>query len=99
MQIKTSDLIQKLISASEQSCKCEDENLTRMLQETFSEKDMNEFMTFKDVAKLSRICIEYSRFTSVRTVCKVLQDLGVAENDIDVMNNEIFRDELSKYFI
>jgi hypothetical protein len=48
--------------------------------------------------KIVRAVTDFSRFVSIRTTCKVLQDLGIIENDIDVMNNEDFRNALGKSY-
>ena len=98
MSIKTSELINKLVLASESSCKCEDENFKRIFAETFNGKSKNDMVSVEDMVKVARAITDYSRFASIRTTCKVLQDLGIAESDIDIMNNDAFRSELAKTF-
>lgn len=98
MRIKTSELISKLVLASEESCKCEDENFNRIVMETLNNKSKNDTVSVDEVIKIVRAVTDFSRFASVRTICKVLQELDIAENDINVMNNEEFRNELLKVF-
>lgn len=89
--IKTTELLEKLMVASEESCKCEDENFNRMTEEIFKGKNIKDSVSIADMAKILRVVTDYSRFTTMRTTCKVLQDLGIAENDLDVLNNDDFR--------
>lgn len=91
MELKTSELLQKLMVASEESCKCEDENLLRMVKEVVGMKAKTDYVSVEEIAKLLRITTDFSRFISMRTTCKVLQDLGIIEKDVDVFNNEEFR--------
>lgn len=89
--IKTSELLEKLMVASEESCKCEDENFNRMSEKIFKDRNIEDYVSILDMAKILRVVTDYSRFTTMRTTCKVLQDLGIVENDIDVLNNNDFR--------
>lgn len=98
MTIKTSELISKLVLASEESCKCEDENYNRVMRETFAGKALNDTISVADFIEAARTITDFSRFASIRTTCKVLQDLGVVEQDVDVLNNDAFRNELAKSF-
>lgn len=90
-KIKTSELISKLALASEEACKCEDENFFRVLTEK-----VHNPITPKDLVKVIRATTDFSRFSSIRAICKVLQDLDVIENDVDVFNNDDFRNTLAK---
>jgi hypothetical protein len=45
-----------------------------------------------------RTISDFDRFASIRTTCKVLQELGIIENDVDVFDNTAFRSELKKVF-
>lgn len=96
--IKTSELIEKLAFASEESCKCEDENFNRVICDVFCEKSATDCISLIEMVKVIRAITDYSRFTSIRTICKVLQDLGITENDIDVFNNDEFRNVLVNCF-
>lgn len=98
MQLKTSELINKLVSVSENSLKCEDENFNRFTKENIKDKMACEPVTYTDVMYLLRASTEYSRFAYIRTTCKILQDLGIVENDVDVFNNEDFRNALAKAY-
>ena len=93
-KIKTSELISKLALASEEACKCEDENFLRV---TELEKLSNP-ITSLDLVKVIRATTDFSRFSSIRAICKVLQELDIIENDVDVFNNEDFRSALEKTF-
>ena len=96
-KIKTSELISKFALASEEACKCEDENFLRVLTETVHKKEM-ENVTYADVANIARAVTDFSRFSSMRAMCKVLQELDIIENDVDVFNNDDFRKILAKAF-
>ena len=96
--IKTSELIQKLALASEESCKCEDENFNRIFTETFKGKSKNDMVSVEDMIKVARVITDFSRFSSIRTTCKVLQELDIAESDVDVFDNDAFRSELATAF-
>ena len=98
MSIKTSELISKIVLASEASCQCEDENFQRIVNEVITSKSEKDFVSLADLLKIIRATTDFSRFISIRTTCKVLQDLGIAENDVDVFDNDAFRSELSKAF-
>lgn len=50
----------------------------------------------KRFGKVIRATTDFSRFSSIRAICKVLQDLDVIENDVDVFNNDDFRNTLAK---
>ena len=94
-KIKTSELISKFALASEEACKCEDENFFRV-----SEIDnLSNPPTTEDVVKLIRAATDFSRFASIRTICKVLQELDIIENDVDVLNNTEFRNTLANTFL
>ena len=96
-KIKTSELITKFALASEEACKCEDENFLRVLNEKGHKKE-TENVTYADVANIARAVTDFSRFSSMRTMCKVLQELDIIENDVDVFNNDDFRNALAKAF-
>lgn len=96
-KIKTSELILKFALASEEACKCEDENFLRVLTETVHKKE-TENVTYADVANIARAVTDFSRFSSMRAMCKVLQELDIIENDVDVFNNDDFRNILAKAF-
>lgn len=96
-KIKTSELISKLALASEEACKCEDENFLRVLTEKVHKKE-TENVTYADVANIVRAVTDFSRFSSMRAICKVLQELDIIENDVDVFNNDDFRKILAKAF-
>ena len=96
-KIKTSELISKFALASEEACKCEDEKFLRVLTETVHKKEM-ENVTYADVANIARAVTDFSRFSSMRAMCKVLQELDIIENDVDVFNNDDFRKILAKAF-
>lgn len=91
-KIKTSELILKLTLASEEACKCEDENFFRV---TELEKLSNP-ITPSELVKIIRATTDFSRFSSIRAICKVLQELDIIENDVDVFDNIAFRNELKK---
>lgn len=92
-KIKTSELISKLALASEEACKCEDENFNRVVKD-----NLHNPITTEDLIKIIRATTDFSRFSSIRAICKVLQDLDVIENDVDVFDNAAFRSELKKAF-
>ena len=96
-KIKTSELITKFALASEEACKCEDENFLRVLTKKVHKKE-TENVTYTDVINVARATTDFSRFASIRAICKVLQDLDIAENDVDVFNNDDFRNALAKAF-
>ena len=92
-KIKTSELIKKLALASEEACKCEDENFLRA---TESINYTNDSITVNDAVTLILAATDFSRFSNMRAICKVLQELDLIENDIDVFDNISFRSELVK---
>lgn len=96
-KIKTSELITKLALASEEACKCEDENFLRVLTEKVHKKE-TENVTYADVINVARAVTDFSRFASMRAICKVLQDFDFIESDVDVFNNDDFRNALAKAF-
>lgn len=96
--IKSSDFICELAQAFEESYKCEDENFDRTTKELFSGKDLTDSISIKDCVSLMRMLSEFTRFSSIRTVCKVLQDHNILDKDIDVFNNENFRNVLEKVY-
>ena len=96
-KIKTSELISKLALASEEACKCEDINFEFTFHGAIK-KNMNDTITVAEVTKLLRAISDFDRFASIRATCKVLQELGIAENDVDVFDNNAFRSELEKVF-
>lgn len=93
-KIKTSELIQKMARASEEACKCEDENFFRIAKSA----NLKEPISVEAFSKLLRASTDFSRFASIRAICKVLQDLDLVENDTDVFNNEDFREILKKVY-
>lgn len=95
---KISELISKMALASEEACKCEDENLIRIVDEHLQGKTENDYITAKQLVSVVRASTDFSRFASIRAICKVLQELGIAENDIDVFNNEAFRKVLEEAY-
>lgn len=93
-KIKTNELLTKFVLASEEACKCEDENFFRV---TELEKLHNP-ITPEDLVKIIRATTDFSRFSSIRAICKVLQELDIIENDVDVFNNDDFRNTLKDVF-
>ena len=93
-KIKTSELIGKMALASEEACKCEDENFFRITNLV----NADDPITTKDAIKLIRAATDFSRFSSIRSICKVLQELDIIENDVDVFNNDDFRNTLAKAY-
>ena len=93
-KIKTSELISKLALASEEACKCEDENFFRVS----NIDQLHNPITTEDLLKIIRATTDFSRFSSIRAICKVLQELDIIENDVDVFNNDDFRNVLEKTF-
>lgn len=93
-KIKTSELITKFALASEEACKCEDENFFRVA----NLENLSNPITTADFIKVIRAISDFSRFTSIRAICKVLQDFDFIENDVDVFNNDDFRNALAKAF-
>lgn len=93
-KIKTSELLTKFVLASKEACKCEDENFFRV---TELEKLHNP-ITPEDLVKIIRATTDFSRFSSIRAICKVLQELDIIENDVDVFNNDDFRNTLKDVF-
>lgn len=93
-KIKTSELISKLALASEEACKCEDENFFRVS----NIDQLHNPITTEDLLKIIRATTDFSRFSSIRAICKVLQELDIIENDVDVFNNDDFRNALEKTF-
>ena len=96
-KIKTSELIQKLVLASESACKCEDENFFRVVMEKVPKQNTDN-ITYADAINIARAVTDFSRFSSMREICKVLQELDIIENDVDVFNNTSFRNALAKAF-
>lgn len=95
---KTSELISKMALASEEACKCEDENLIHIVDEHLQGKTSNDYITAKELVSVIRASTDFSRFASIRAICKVLQELGIVENDIDVFNNDVFRKVLEEVY-
>lgn len=93
-KIKTSELISKLALASEEACKCEDENFFRVT----NLEQLHNPITPEDLVKVVRATTDFSRFVYIRTICKTLQELDIIENDVDVFNNDDFRNALGKAF-
>lgn len=93
-KIKTSELISKLALASEEACKCEDENFFRVT----NLEQLHNPITPEDLVKVVRATTDFSRFVYIRTICKTLQELDIIENDVDVFNNDNFRNALGKAF-
>lgn len=93
-KIKTSELISKLALASEEACKCEDENFFRVT----NLEQLHNPITPEDLVKVIRATTDFSRFVYIRTICKTLQELDIIENDVDVFNNDDFRNALGKAF-
>lgn len=91
-KIKTSELITKFALASEEACKCEDENFFRIT----NLESLSNPITPADFIKVIRAVTDFSRFSSIRAICKVLQELDIIENDVDVFNNDDFRNTLAK---
>lgn len=97
-KIKTSELISKLALASEEACKCEDINFKFAFHDAIK-KDMNDTITVAEAVKLLRAISDFDRFSSIRAICKVLQELGIVEDDVDVFNNEEFKNALAKTYL
>lgn len=95
-KITTSALIIKFALASEEACKCEDENFFRSAN---LYKGSGEPVTTDELIKVVRAATDFSRFSSIRTICKVLQELGIVEDDVDVFNNEQFKKVLTKAYL
>lgn len=93
-KIKTSELISKLALASEEACKCEDENFFRVT----NLEQLHNPITPEDLVKVVRATTDFSRFVYIRTICKTLQELDIIENDVDVFNNDDFRNTLENAF-
>ena len=93
-KIKTSELISKLALASEEACKCEDENFFRVT----NLEQLHNPITPEDLVKVVRATTDFSRFVYIRTICKTLQELDIIANDVDVFNNDDFRNALGKAF-
>lgn len=93
-KIKTSELISKLVLASEEACKCEDENFFRVTKL----EQLHNPITPEDLVKVVRATTDFSRFSSIRAICKVLQEFDLIENDVDVFNNDDFRNTLKDVF-
>lgn len=93
-KIKTSEFISKLALASEEACKCEDENFFRVT----NLEQLHNPITPEDLVKVVRATTDFSRFVYIRTICKTLQELDIIENDVDVFNNDDFRNALGKAF-
>ena len=55
-------------------------------------------ITPEDLVKVIRATTDFSRFVYIRTICKTLQELDIIENDVDVFNNDDFRNALGKAF-
>ncbi len=95
-KIKTSELIFKFALASEEASKCEDENFFRSAN---LYKGNGEPVTTDELIKVVRAATDFSRFSSMRAICKVLQKLGIVENDVNVFDNEEFRKALAKAYL
>lgn len=95
-KIKTSDLIVKLALASEEACKCEDDNFNRR---TRLNKMGDERITVNEVMDIVRAISDFNRFASMRATCKVLQELGLIESDVDVFDNDAFLEQLKKAYL
>ena len=94
--IKTTEFLEKVMIASEESCKCEDENFNRMTEQIFKGKSVKDSVSIADMSRIIRVATDYSRFTTMRTTCKVLQELGIIEADVDVLNNTELREAFAK---
>ena len=66
-KIKTSELISKLALASEEACKCEDENFNRIAKE-----NLHNPITAEDLIKIIRATTDFSRFSSIRAISNIL---------------------------
>ncbi len=91
-KIKTSELVKKLTVAYELAFRCEDENFFHAPQ--FLDLAGKEVVTPADLIKIIRITEDFARFSSIRAICKVLQETDLIENDVDVFNNDDFREEV-----
>lgn len=90
-KIKSSELLAKLVIASEEACKCEDANFKFAFHNAI-QKGINDPVTVTEIVKLLRAISDFDRFSSIRATCKVLQELGIVENDVDVLDNDTFRE-------
>lgn len=88
-KIKTSDLIKKCVIASEKASKCEDENFFRVTQ--LDKKSPNDILTAAEVTKIARGLTDFTRFVSIRTVCQILKEFDLIENDVNILDNDDFR--------
>ena len=93
-KIKTSELVVKMAVASEEACKCEDDNFERVSK---LNKPGNVPITVNEVMVIARAVSDFTRFSTIRTVCKVLQEYDLIEKDIDVFNNVEFLNTLEEY--
>ncbi len=94
-KIKTSELIVKMALASEDACRCEDGNYENFLENFHKPDDAP--MLVGEMRVFAAAVSNYSRFVSIRTICKVLQEYDIIENDIDVFNNDAFRNVLEEF--
>lgn len=97
---KTSELISKMALASEEACKCEDKSYLPLVKEYLQDKVKSEddYITARQLVSIVRASTDFTRFASIRAICKVLQELGIAENDIDVFNDDAFCEVLEETY-
>lgn len=96
-KIKTSELISKFALASEEACKCEDENFELTFLRIATQKNLDDPITVKEIAQLLHTVSDFNRCVFVRTICKVLQDLDIIEEDVDIFDNNNFYSEWKKH--
>lgn len=86
-KIKASVLIKNIIEETQKAFISEDDNFINSSAEYFGDKIEN--MSLKDVLFLIEQNNCLLRMSYAKSICKILEEYGIVEIDIDIYNREI----------
>lgn len=85
--IKASELIKKIIEETQKGFISEDDNFINSVTDYFGNKTEN--MSLRDVLYLIEQNNFLLRMSYAKSICKILEEYGIVEIDIDIYNKEI----------
>lgn len=90
--IKASELFVKLVVNSQHSMKSEDQQFIKRMAENHGSIEDDVEKTLNDIS----ISNEYMRISIIKTTVMTLIELGMVEEDIDILNTDISNQLIAK---
>lgn len=86
-KIKTSELFEKMVIATQKAFISEDNNIINIISNHLGNKTEN--FDLKDIITIINANNEFCRASYIKAVCDVLAEYGIVEKDVDLNNIDI----------